>query len=553
MKFDLDSRSSGPTKRSSRTPASKSLTLARKSLLTLSVAVASLMLAAPAQAAVAPTCIGPCLPALAITNTGAPTLVGAAVPFDLVGAIQAFTVLSPGNPYSGGNITVNGINVLIPANLVITLPAGYMTVGQLFSASPVAGQSALALADVPPPIAAYEVSIAGNIVNGVYTAGLVGIAQQSLNVGAGIIKAIDNTTGTLCVGSTAGACLPTDARVVINDPTGRYGQANGVGGKLSPDARFSVDADNPTIHARSGYPMCVPRVALPGIDPRCPNTNRPFSAGLRMTTFVMGATAAISGAPFNRVGILPCTAPSLCNVNEQAPLVVGDTINYSGVLAQDLTGVYVAAYAIEANVGIYTPPGGKYYMYMDAPLLATGPVICPTNAECQARLRTTINLTDPSGVIRPAIYAVDENLAGARTIRPLSSTLVNAAQVGRWVFNTDKDANTFGGLSSPGATRELVTMVEKKVAGTPVVYGPADPALAAVGTANGLVAGQYVSPVGEFIFPEPNVSGAPLTPYNFRCLQFLAGGWGQGGALPGIGQLVPFPEATAPLAPNCAF
>jgi hypothetical protein len=193
-------------------------------------------------------------------------------------------------------------------------------------------------------------------------------------------------------------------------------------------------------------------------------------------------------------------------------------------------------------------------MFMDAPLLGTGPAICPTNAECQARLRTTINLTDPSGIIRPAIYAVDENLAGVRTIRPLSATLFNAAQVGRWVFVVDKDTNTFGGLNGPGVTREMVTMVEKKLAGTVLTYGPADPALAAVGTANGLVARQYVSPVGEYIFPEPIFGGAPMTPYNFRCLQFLNTGWGQGGALPGIGQLVPFPEATTPTAANfCAF
>jgi hypothetical protein len=558
MKFHLKSRTAGSTKRSATMRSSKSLTLAQKGLMTLGIAAATFMLAAPAQAqiiaargAAGPVCIGSCLPAVPISNTGVPTPAGSSVPFDIVGAIQTFTVTTPGNLYSGGTIKVNGITVLIPTNLVITLPAGYMTVGQLFAASPVAGQSALALADLPAPIAAYEVTISGNIVAGVYRAGLVSIAQQSLNNGAGIIKAINNATGVICVGAAVGPCLATDARVVINDPSGRYGAANGIGGKASPDARFSVDADNPTIHASTGYPMCVPRVALPGVDARCPDTNRPSLGGLRMTTFVTSPLAVIAGAPFNPVGILPCGP--LCNVNEQAPLVVGDAINYAGVLALDAAGVYVAAYSIEANVGIYTAPGGKYYMYMDAPLLGTGPAICPTNAECQARLRTTINLTDPSGTRRPAIYAVDENLAGARTSRALSGILTNTAQVGRWVFVTDKDTLTFGGLNGPGATRELVARVEGVVAGTPVVYGPADPALAAVGTANGLVAGQYVSPVGEFIFPEQNVGGGVMTPYNFRCLKFLATGWGQGGALPNIGQLIPFPEATTPAAVNCSF
>jgi hypothetical protein len=339
--------------------------------------------------------------------------------------------------------------------------------------------------------------------------------------------------------------------VNINDPSGRYGLANGTGTKPIMDARFAVDADNATIHSASGYPMCLPRVASPGIDARCPDTNRPSTAGVRMATFVMSPTALVTAAPFPAVGILPCGVG--CNVNEQAPLVVGDIINYAGVLAQDLTGVYVAAYSIEANVGIFTPPGAKFYMHMDAPLLATGPAVCPNNAECQARLRTTITVTDPSAARRPLIYAVDETLAGVRTSRPLPSTLTNTAQIGRWVFATDKDIAVFGSLSNVGATREIIARVAGVPAGTPVVYGPADPALAAVGTANGLISGQYVSPVGEYIFPEPNIGGTPLTPYNFRCLQFLAKGWGQGGALPGIGQLVPFPEATTPIGANCSI
>jgi hypothetical protein len=32
-----------------------------------------------------------------------------------------------------------------------------------------------------------------------------------------------------------------------------------IGRAQSPDARFSVDDQNPTVHAGTGYPMCVPR------------------------------------------------------------------------------------------------------------------------------------------------------------------------------------------------------------------------------------------------------------------------------------------------------
>jgi hypothetical protein len=337
---------------------------------------------------------------------------------------------------------------------------------------------------------------------------------------------------------------------MINDPDGRYGLANGTGSKASPDKRFGVDSDNPTIHAVSGFPMCLPRVAPPAVDAECPMANRPtVSPGVFATSFVMDSNFLIPPPPFTGGAVSPCGAG--CDVNKQAPLAVGDYIAYSGILARDNLGLYIAAYSIEANVGIYTPVGGPtYYMYVEAPLITTGPAICPANAECQARLRTTIFVTDPSRT--PAMYGVDENPAtGARTSRALISTLVNTAVLGRFVFHTEKDTRVFGGAA--GVPREIMGRVAGVPDGTPVYYATTPGVPAAMVKANGLVFGQYVSPVGEYIFPEPNVGGAVLTPYNFRCLSFLAKGWGQGGALTGIGPLVPFPEASAPASVNCTF
>ena len=485
-------------------------------------------------------------------TVGPATPAGSPVPFDITGAIQSLTAYSPGNPYSGGSIVVNGITVIIPANLVVTLPAAYKTVGQLFMESPLAGQSGLALNDTVPPIAAYEASMAGNIVNGVYLAGLVSIAQQSLNTANGFIRSINYATGEMCVGSTPGPCVTGDARVMINDPDGRYGLANG-GSKASPDKRFSVDSDNPTIHAASGYPMCVPRMAPPNIDPLCPMTNRPtVSPGVFASTFVMDTNFLIPPPPFVGGAVAPCGAG--CDVTKQAPLAVGDYIAYSGILARDTTGIYIAAYSIEANVGIYTPKGGTvFYIYIGKSLISTGPAICPANAECQARLRTSIFVTDPNRT--PAMYGVDEIPAtGARTSRALISTLINTAVLGRFVFHTEKDTRVFGGAN--GVPREIMARVAGIADGTPVYYATTPGVTAAtMVTANGLVFGQYVSPMGEYIFPEPNVGGAVLTPYNFRCLAFLVKGWGQSGALTGIGPLSPFPEASAsaPTTVNCTF
>src|SRR5262249_50796220 len=124
-----------------------------------------------------------------------------------------------------------------------------------------------------PPLTTYEVQVVGNRVGDQYIAGLINISQQSLSAGAGFINFIDYTLGEM----RAGAALnnpATGARVRINDPVGRYGRAT-----TSPDVRFTVDPDNPTIMAGTGYPMCLPRTA-PGAggattDTLCPEENRP--------------------------------------------------------------------------------------------------------------------------------------------------------------------------------------------------------------------------------------------------------------------------------------
>jgi hypothetical protein len=490
--------------------------------------------------------LGPVAQAQPIPITPGPnTPAGGAKPFDITGAIESFTATNIADPYSGGTMKVNGLTITIPRNLVITMPAAYLTTGQLFGGNLSSG---LALTDVPAPIAAYEASIAGNIVGGNYIAGLVGIAQQGLNGANGVIKSINHVTGELCVGSSAGACNATDARVYINDPSGRYGRANGASGKPVMDTRFAVDSDNPTIHAASGYPMCIPRQTPPLIDALCPTGNRPVG----VNTFVMSAAALTVPAPFIGNPIPACGAlgTNNCNPNKQAPMKVGDYIGYSGILQRTALGAtYVAAYAIEVNVGIFTAAGASpYYVYLDAPLIGTGPALCPGNAECQARMRTTIFMTDPSRT--PALYAVDETPTGARSTRALVVPVTNTAQVGRFVFVVDKDARTLGLPGNGGVTREIAAMVAGVPNGTTVEYG--DTAPPASVTANGLVFGQYVSPMGEYIFPEPNLSGEVLTPYNFRCLAFLANGWGQGGGLPNIGKLNPFPEVLTPASVNCA-
>ena len=116
--------------------------------------------------------------------------------------------------------------------------------------------------------------VVGNIVAGTHIAGLMFASQQSANAGSGTISKIDYATGRIHV-DTGDPANP--AVLEINDPNGRFGRAQ------SPDPRFSVDDQNPTIHAGTGYPMCVPRTdpadgrrpALPAGQPAQARRRRP--------------------------------------------------------------------------------------------------------------------------------------------------------------------------------------------------------------------------------------------------------------------------------------
>jgi hypothetical protein len=260
-----------------------------------------------------------------------PTTPPPAVPtqFDVTGHIQSATVdfnVCTGSVRSldkrlwGGRVKVNGVEIIIPCNTILQMPATSLTWADLFDptltpAGTALNSSGLALDDIDMksgsfPLPAYEIHIQGNIVKDSVTgetkhiAGLVFISQQALNLGQGYIKSIDYTTGELCVSSGLPAaglqgqsianppCATPDSRVRINDPVGRFGLKHGGLGCANPlnptcdveeshyDPRFTADTDNPTIHSSTGFPMCIPR-AYPfdttkgDTDALCPQQNRP--------------------------------------------------------------------------------------------------------------------------------------------------------------------------------------------------------------------------------------------------------------------------------------
>ena len=492
-----------------------------------------------------------------------------AVPFHIVGHIQKFSIDLPADAFSPSLMSVNGIDVMIPRNTVVVMPAAYLTPQQILAAAPAgahAGTTGLALDDrtilTEPPLAAFEVALDGNIVGGVYIAGQVHISQQSLNNGVGFIRNINYATAEMCVGSTptpVGTCAPPDARVRINDPkdptdslTPRYGANN-----TSPDTRFTVDQDNPTIHAMTGYPMCLPNVAPPGSDPKCPIGNRPVVGVTPLTTFVMtGADIPSSSLPPGQAPIATCIGKAAtCDPDQQAPFVVGDYINYQGTLFNDGAAghpFFISAHTIEANVGIYTQPGAgrTAYIFQEKSLLGTqGPLTgttCVALLECTAKIRIVGFITDPSRAANVFIYAVDVNPSTrARTSRLLAANQKAQAPFGRFRFDIAKAPALLP--NGFGATREIMVRIDDGNVhlpdGTLIPDKTNSPGLL---KANGLIPGQYVAPVGEYLFPEGLVLGAPPPRANFQCLAFLTVGWATGGLT--FGQLTPWPDAVTPPA-----
>ncbi|MFP8779516.1 hypothetical protein [Hydrogenophaga sp. RWCD_12] len=455
--------------------------------------------------------------------------------FSMLGYLQELDVTSLADPLSAGTMKINGIDVVLPRNLLIKMPGQYLTLNDLFrgphpgsapALSPAVKPSGLALKDVPRPPVAFEVQVIGNIVGGTYVAGWVNITQQDLNAGAGFIRAIDYAKGELLVGPASGLAV---ARVRINDPAGRYGLANAakVGG-TAMDERFAADPGNAPVSADTGFPMCIPRVAPPAIDPACPLTNR--------------APAPDTGR--FTCGLIPAepTAPAQpgCQPGRAAPLVVGDYITFNGMLTEDSPGTgtfFHAAHAVHAMAGIYTSPGANpAYVFIEEALVGTlGEVFPGIDQEETSRFRTVGFTTDPSRRVEVFVIDVVGNTEVERRLTTLTPSPV--AQIGRVRVTLPAKANFLP------ITRDVRYRIEGH---------------SSVKVAGGLDSGQYTAPVGEYIYPENTRFGRPRLPVGvpFENFCFLKNGGGLLGTLgrdgladaarPPIGPLTPFPDSGHP-------
>ena len=257
--------------------------------------------------------------------------------FDVTGFYQDATVSAtnaacPNTPAGkperfGGTVKVNNTVITVPCNMVIQMPANTFRWADFVNGGP-----SLTLGNGSP---SFEIQVVGNTVDGANIAGLMYFSQQSLNSGSGVIQEVDYATGNIKV-DTGDPANP--AVLQINDPNGRFGRAQ------SPDPRLSVDDANPTIHAGTGYPMCVPRTdPASADDPLCPQQNRPKPScrNFSVAGIAPPNSGELSAAPAGQVycsqfvmpappaGVATTTGP---DARQQAPFEVGDFIAYSGTL-----------------------------------------------------------------------------------------------------------------------------------------------------------------------------------------------------------------------------
>lgn len=516
--------------------------------------------------------------------------------FDLTGLLQeatlgAHSANTPAN-LAGGWLKVNGITVIVPDNLLVLFPANQLSWAQVFQQAPAPygpTQSGLALSDIPKPLTTYEVHVVGNRISGpqgdVYIAGLIDISQQGLNSGQGYINYIDYANGEIRVGGVLGD--PTSgARVRINDPAiwpmpdpnnpgqtilkGRFSRGQ------SPDPRFTLDPENPTIRSESGYPMGLPDLgADPNVppadahgDPLRPETNRPRmgNPAFPFTLFPIQMGAPLTQWTTRDPAVAAVPGADETDANFEAPFEIGDFVTYSGTLVKDApaggfqagdgptagptpangaAGTYISAHTIIASLGIHTHPGTiPAYVAIDVTILGVGGITPLGLGEAAARTRFEGFSTDASRIVD--LWGIDVDCTtGAPSDRNWGSIDVDpgpptGAVEGRWRFRPPNKVLT---MPASGAFLPPTRMVHATIRGAypaPVGVSPV--------TGNGLTHGQYQAPILEYIFPE-NVPGTPVPPNNFETFPFLTGGSGPlFGGLPTdiVGQLFPWPGTPVP-------
>ena len=245
----------------------------------------------------------------------------------------------------------------MPRNLVILLPANWLTLEQIFDQAPsvcaTRGESGLARNDTcrDGEPGGYATIHANRTAGGNVIAGDMFIAK-GVEVAAGVVSYVDYTNGFFRLGGTPGDPT-TGVMVRINDPNSRWTIQQGPGcaagsSNCSPDPRFTGDDVNYTFTFTTGYPVCIPSTVTGGArttgadangdgDAFCPTTNRTVNNGQPVT-----------------------------DSSRFAPIMLGDHVAAAEGNFETVGGVrFLSAHTVQVSAGLTTSLGQPDYLTFD--------------------------------------------------------------------------------------------------------------------------------------------------------------------------------------------
>jgi hypothetical protein len=302
--------------------------------------------------------------------SAAPTLVSGGL--GSLGEIERITLNNPTStdPYEAGVMVVGGVEMIIPRNLLIDLPANRLSLQQIFAQAPAAckaqnpPESGLAKADRCNGTGSGGIATltatrtnAGNVIVGDL------FIQKAAELVVGVVSYINYDQGYYRVNGSATDPANTGAMVRLNDPISRHTIQSGAGcfaGSLncSPDPRFNLDPDNYTNTFATGYPVCIPSTV-----------SRPFPglAGVPAGTAVAAAngTGDLLCPDTNRTAAL--TEPPVADSRRFAPVKVGDSVTAEGNY-ESVGGVrFLSAHTSTVQKALATSdaPGQPDYLFLE--------------------------------------------------------------------------------------------------------------------------------------------------------------------------------------------
>ncbi len=273
--------------------------------------------------------------------------------------IESFT-LDPActDDFCSATLVAGGETVVVPANLLIDLPANRLSARQIFDQAPVgcvdpvtgARQSGLAANDSCSGGRGGYVTLAANRTDcGVVIAGDIFI-QKGLVALTGDVTYINYNEGWFRIDGVRGDAT-RGTMVRFNDPSSTHSIQRGAGcdggSNCSPDPRFTNDPVNYTIGFLSGYPICIPSTVVP-VDA----TGAP--TGPRATASVADAVTGLGDAfcpDSNRPG---GPDPVAADATRFAPLQLGDNVFVNGNI-ETINGTrFLSAHSVQVNAGLLT-------------------------------------------------------------------------------------------------------------------------------------------------------------------------------------------------------